>query len=451
MGHFSLIPFSVLGVPHRVAITGQQRCDQGRLAKDLTRICTEEAALFGELPLDRYLFQVTTVGDGYGGLEHRYSTSLLCNRNDLPLAPTADINGAAPPQPDEGYRRFLGLCSHEYFHLWNVKRIRPQALMDTDLSVEAHTRLLWAFEGITSYYDDLTLVRSGCIDEASYLELLARAITRVLRTPGRLVQTLAESSFDAWTKLYKADENAPNAIISYYAKGALVALALDLTIRHRTDGAKSLDDVMRALWQRHGRTGLGVPERGVEALAAQVSGLDLDAFFAQALDSTEDIDLTPLLAHLGIELRLRQARGPEDQGGLANGTAQPPAGQPVGPVLGVRLQPQAREAVIASVLAGGAALTAGLAAGDMIVAVDGLRATPENLHGLIARTPLGTEVQVHAFRRDELMTFEVRPLPAPTDTCELRILDAAPPEAQARRAAWLAPLAPSIPSPAPSP
>lgn len=439
MGRFSLIPFAVCGVPHRMAISGRHRCDEARLQRDLTRICTEQAALFGELPLDRYLFLVTAVGDGYGGLEHRYSTSLLCSRDDLPQT-RATPQGAPASPPTEGYRRFLGLCSHEYFHLWNVKRIRPQALMDGDLSGEVHTRLLWACEGITSYYDDLTLVRSGCIDEASYLELLAQGITRVLRTPGRLVQTLAESSFDAWTKLYKADENAPNAMISYYAKGALVALALDLTIRHRTQGARSLDDVMRALWERHGRTGVGVPERGVEALAAEVSGLDLGPFFAQALDSTEDIDLAPLLAQMGIGLRLRPARGPKDQGGLANGKSSGTPEPPAGPVLGVRLQPQASEAVIATVLTGGAALAAGLAAGDTVIAVDGIRASRDNLDTLIARVQPGAEVRVHAFRRDELMTLTLCPLPAPLDTCELRLLEAAPPETAERRAAWLGPV-----------
>ncbi len=446
MGRFSLIPFSVLGVPHRMAISGRHHCDESRLRRDLTRICTEQAALFGELPLDRYLFLVAAVGDGYGGLEHSYSTSLLCSRDDLPQAPVPPQNPGAPTtdKPSEGYRRFLGLCSHEYFHLWNVKRIRPQTLMDGDLSGEVHTRLLWAFEGITSYYDDLTLVRSGCIDEAGYLDLLAQTITRVLRTPGRLVQTLGQSSFDAWTKLYKADENAANAIISYYVKGALVALALDLTIRRRTQGARSLDDVMRALWERHGRTGIGVPERGVEELAAEVTGLDLGPFFSQALDSTEDIDLAPLLVPMGIGLRLRASRGPKDLGGPGDGQPAKNPGSPgtsAGPILGVRLQPQGSEAVIATVLTGSAALAAGLAAGDAVIAVDDIRATRDNLDGLIARVQPGAEVRVHAFRRDELLTFAVRPLPPPADTCELYLLEHALPEAAARRAAWLAPSA----------
>jgi predicted metalloprotease with PDZ domain len=304
MGCFERIAFDLAGVPHRVALTGRQYADKARLESDLLRICAEHAALFGELPIDRYLFLVTALGEGYGGLEHRFSTSLLCSRNDLPH-PTDE-------KRTDAYVRFLGLCSHEYFHLWHVKRIRPLALLDGALDREIHTRTLWAFEGITSYYDELALVRSGRIDVRTYLGLLAATITRLARTPGREVQTLAESSFDAWTKFYKQDENAPNAIVSYYVKGALVALALDLTIRAGTQGQASLDDVMRVLWSRYGRTGLGVPEHGVEAVATEVSGLDLDGFFSTALDGTAELDLEPLLAGVGIAMRLRPADGPKD-------------------------------------------------------------------------------------------------------------------------------------------
>jgi len=426
MGRFDLLPFTVRGVPHALVLSGRHRADSDRLQRDLARVCEQHAALFGELPVDRYLFLTTLVGDGYGGLEHRFSTSLLASRDDLPTA------GGEPPS--EGYRRFLGLASHEYFHLWHVKRIRPRALAEADLRGETHTRLLWAFEGITSYYDDLALVRSGVIDERAYLELLAQGISRVLRTPGRLVQTVAESSFDAWTKLYKADENAPNAIVSYYAKGALVALALDLIIRRGTNGASSLDHVMRALWERHGRTGVGVEERGIEALADKVSGLDLADFFARALDSTEDIDLAPLLAELGIEARLRAARGPKDQGGIGNGEPAPACPQPT---LGVRLQPTGSDPMLQNVLTGSAAEQAGLAPGDTLVAIDGLRVTRDNLDGLLARIPEGAEVSIHAFRRDELIEVRARPQPAPLDTCELVLIADAPPAAAERRAAWL--------------
>jgi predicted metalloprotease with PDZ domain len=304
---------------------------------------------------------------------------------------------------------------------------------DNGLEREVHTRTLWAFEGITSYSDNLALVRSGRLDVHGYLEMLAETVTRVMRNPGRLRQSVAESSFDAWTKFYKQDENAPNAIVSYYGKGALVALVLDLTMRLETDNAKSLDDLMRALWERHGRNGIGVPERGVEALAVEVSALDLDAFFAQALDSTEDLDLAELLAPFGIELRLRAQKDPKDLGGVAD----QPAETPPKSTLGLRLLPTGAEPVIGVVPTGSAAQEAGLAPGDTLVAVDGIRVTRENLDILVGGVAAGSEVTVHAFRRDELMRFQARPRPAPADTCELRLLPDAPSEAARRRAAWL--------------
>ena len=233
MGRFDFRRFSAAGVDHEIALTGRHRADLERLCSDLKRICEYHAGMFGALPkMSRYLFLVTAVGEGYGGLEHSTSTSLLCKREDLPKAGEESIT--------EGYRRFLGLCSHEYFHLWNVKRIRPEALRRADLAAERYTRQLWAFEGITSYYDDLALVRSGLIPAESYLETLARTITRVMRGAGRLKQSLSDSSFDAWTKFYKPDENSPNAVVSYYAKGSLVAFALALRIRACTGGQRTL-------------------------------------------------------------------------------------------------------------------------------------------------------------------------------------------------------------------
>ncbi|MBK1732922.1 M61 family metallopeptidase [Thiococcus pfennigii] len=425
MGRFRIVPFEVADVPHWLVLTGRYHADESRLAADLTRVCGQHAALFGELPIDRYLFLAMVTGDGYGGLEHRYSSSLLCARDDLPE------RSEGPPA--EGYRRFLGLCSHEYFHLWHVKRIRPHALCEADLSREVHTRTLWAFEGITSYYDDLALVRSGCIDERAYLGLLAENLSRVTRNPGRRVQSVAASSFDAWTKFYKQDENAPNAIVSYYAKGALVALALDLTIRRETQGGRSLDDLMRALWARFGRTGRGLGERDIEALAAEIAGRDLGDLFDRALDGTEDLDLAPLLADVGIALRLRPARGPKDLGGLVDAVDEGPPP----PTLGIRLQPAGTDPVVLNVLTGSAAERAGIAPGDTLVAIDGLRVTRDNLAGLLGRAATAGTVTVHAFRRDELMTFAVEPRPAPADTCELRLIADAAPGVLARRAAWL--------------
>jgi predicted metalloprotease with PDZ domain len=429
MGVFDRVAFDLAGVPHRMAITGRHRADKARLEADLSRICAEHAALFGELPIDRYLFLVTSVGEGYGGLEHRFSTSLLCSRNDLPHF--------SDDKRSESYIRFLGLCSHEYFHLWHVKRIRPLALMDGSLDREVHTRTLWAFEGITSYYDELALVRSGRIDTRTYLGLLAATITRLLRTPGREVQTLAESSFDAWTKFYKQDENAPNAIVSYYVKGALVALALDLTIRAGTQGRASLDDVMRELWSRYGRTGVGVPERGVEAVAAEVSGLDLDAYFAAALDGTAELDLEPLFAGVGIGMRLRPAGGPKDQGGCLD-CFDP---REAHPTLDLRLRPGGTEAIVQNVIRGGPGERAGIAPGDVLVAVDGLRATPENLESLVVRAAGVSGVKVHLFRRDELIEVLAFPAQARADTCDLMLLESVPETVLDARARWLAGLA----------
>ena len=262
MSDFASASFEAGGARHDIAVSGRHRGDLDRLARDLARVCQWQCDLFGgapdsRAPFDRYLFQVTAVGDGYGGLEHRSSTSLLCKRGELPQPGVAKVT--------DDYRRFLGLASHEYFHSWNVKRIKPAAFVPYDLGGENYTRQLWAFEGITSYYDDLALVRSGVIDHASYLELLGRAITTVLRNPGRHVQSVADSSFDAWIKHYRRDENSPNAVVSYYAKGSLVALSLDLILRAN---GSSLDFAMRALWQQFGRTGTGVPEDGIARLAS---------------------------------------------------------------------------------------------------------------------------------------------------------------------------------------
>ena len=427
MGRLERVPFQVRGVDHALVLAGRHHGDLTRLGTDLARVCECHAALFGTLPVDRYLFLATVMGEGYGGLEHRFSCALICSRDDLPAV------GAVAREAPEGYRRFLGLCSHEYFHLWHVTRIRPAVLVGADLSSEVHTRLLWVFEGFTSYYDDLALVRSGVIGLAAYLQLLAENLTRVLRTPGRLLQTLAESSFDAWTKFYRQDENGPNAVVSYYAKGALVALALDLTLRQGTAGRVTLDDLMRALWVRHGETGVGVPERGVESLAAELSGMDLDGFFAAAVDGTGDLDLQPLLASVGLAMRLRPATGPKDFGGQVESFTPIPLLVP--PTLGVRLRPGSRDAVLQNVYSGSAGEAAGLAPGDQVVAVGGLRATAENLDRLVAaaKGPL----LLHVFRQDELLELAADPRPAPADTCELMLALDATSAQTAARGAWL--------------
>ena len=393
MGSFTLTCFKACGVPHEIAISGRHDCDVERLSADLQRICEWQIRFFGEpAPMTRYVFLVTAVGEGYGGLEHRASSALLCSRNDLPYSGMQGLS--------EGYRTFLGLCSHEYFHTWNVKRIKPAAFMPYQLGRENYTTLLWAFEGFTSYYDDLALLRSGVIELKDWLEVTAKTIGNVERGPGRRQQTLAESSFDAWSKFYRPDENTPNAVVSYYSKGALVALALDLTLRRNTHGKISLDDTMRALWLRHGKTGIGVADDDIRLISEELSGIDLRRFFADAVHGTGELALKKLLAPYAIKLDWEPAKIPS---------------------LGIKTASENDELKLATVYSQGAAQAAGLSAGDILLAIDGLRVTPASIDRQLARHQPGDSIKVHAFRRDELMEFKVRLDPPPVETVKLTL------------------------------
>jgi predicted metalloprotease with PDZ domain len=248
MGPFWSGSFSARGVPHRFVVAGAAASfDGARLLADTQKICETEIRFWHDNkkpPYKNYLFMLNAVDDGYGGLEHRNSTALICTRKDLPRL--------GDPKISDGYTTLRGLISHEYFHTWNVKRLRPAEFESYRYGHENYTELLWFFEGFTSYYDDLLLRRAGLLDNAGYLKRLTTTVNQVLQAPGRQVQSVAEASFDAWVKYYRPDENTPNATISYYTKGALVALCLDLTLRTegRTTHEATLDDVMRALWKR---------------------------------------------------------------------------------------------------------------------------------------------------------------------------------------------------------
>ncbi len=418
--------FSLDGIDHAIAVTDGGHFDIDRICADLARVCAEHAALFGELPVGRYLFLTLATDDGYGGLEHWDSTSLVCKRSDLP--------GVNMARPAKGYKQFLGLCSHEYFHLWNVKRIRPARLAGADLGTEAYTELLWAFEGITSYYDDLALARSGVIETTDYLELLASVVSRVMRGRGRMLQSIAESSFDAWTRFYKQDENAPNAIVSYYAKGALVALGLDVQLRLLSQDRACLDDLMRRLWARFGNTGRGVPERGIEGEVEGLLGRPLDGFFDEFVYGTAELPLANWFAQLGIGFRLRAARGADDNGGT---DAAPPS-DPAPKELGARYEASAGGLKLGSVFAGGAAQQAGLAPGDVLIALDGERLDGGNLRELLARAA-GDAVDAHYFRRGRLMVTRLPVCDASADTCDLWLLndEQLSSAVRERRAAWL--------------
>jgi len=413
MGTFDEFGFTVEQVPHRMTLTGRQRADKARLARDLSRICATAIRFWeDEAPFQDYLFQVMVTANGYGGLEHGNSTSLLCSRDDLPLP-------SEPERPGDKYRTFLGLCSHEYFHAWLVKRIKPAVLMPPDLERENHTPLLWVFEGFTSYYDDLLLARAGVISTADYLELLGQQISRYLKTPGRHVQSVTESSFDAWTKYYKQDENTPNSVVSYYIKGALVALCIDLTLRQQSGNRLRLDDVMRLLWREHGKPGVGVEPDTVQRLVERVSGRDWSTEWAVWLDGTGELPLKPLLEAQGVGVTLKADNAP--------------AGQTLA-VLGVRGAAAEGGFQLQYVWRKGAAAAAGLSAGDVIIAVEGLK-TGAQLEKVIASYPVDGTLCIHAFRRDELMEFKVRPQAAPLETCVLTL----PGEGDPRRLAeqWI--------------
>ena len=427
IGRFSHAQFNAAGVRHDIVISGRHNADLVRICVDLKEICEHHVSFYGELPkMERYLFQVAAVGEGYGGLEHRSSTSLICKRSDLPQLTENTVS--------DGYRQFLGLCSHEYFHLWNVKRIRPKVLQYPDLSKEVHTTLLWAFEGITSYYDDLALVRSGRITQQSYLELLAKQITRLQRCSGRFKQTLAESSFDAWTKFYKQDENAINSIVSYYNKGALFSLCLDLLIRQKSGGKFSLDNVMRELWIKYGKTDIGLEEGEIERIAGEFSGFDLSDFFLRYLHQTEELPVKDLLEGVGIGLRYFPATDKTDTGGLLKEQTE---NQKVVLVLGVQFVAENRDIRITTVYDNGAAQKAGLSAGDIIVAVDGVRIGADQLEQSIAAAVPDNIIKIHAFRRDELMVFDVKPEAAPNDTCRLWLMSEASEDQVNNRKEWL--------------
>jgi len=419
MGRLALQRFEVCGVPHRIALSGRvARLDLDRVGADLARLCETQVRMFEPRsrhpPFDRYEFLALAVDDGYGGLEHRNSSALIFRRDDLPHI--------GMKEPTEGYRRVLGLVSHEYFHAWNVKRIRPRAFVPYDLTRENTTRLLWAFEGFTAYYDELMLARSGLLTQAQYLEELGRTISTVMQRTGRLKQSLSDSSFDAWIKYYRQDENAPNSVVSYYQKGALVALALDLAIRHESGGRRSLDDVMRWLWRGYRAAGPGYPgigEDGIVEAVVQATGLDLARTVHAWTEGTRDPDLATLLQAVGIRLQRRLALE-----------------SPHFALLGLKLQTAGTECRVAQVFDGGAAQQAGLAAGDVLVAMDHLRVTPARLDALLARYAPGDTVQVLAFRREELLPFQLKLAAQAPPRFVLEVDERAGTTAKRNRARW---------------
>jgi len=387
MGEFQLVQWQSHGTPHCMAIQGCiNPIDTARLADDLKAICSATIDLFEpkshKAPFKNYLFLVNAVLNGYGGLEHRNSTALLCRRDQIPQDKVL--------YEENAYREFLGLCSHEYFHAWLVKRIQPKAFQPYQLDRRNHTRLLWLFEGFTSYYDDLQLFRSRRIDLKTYLKLVADNWNSILRGPGRQKQSLTDSSFDAWTKYYQADENTPNAVVSYYGKGALLALGLDLQIRAFSKNKHSLDDLMRLLWQKHGVTMNGIAEEGMDDLLHELLG---DGFIktwkemkSKYIFGTEDIPIQKWISSKLISAK------PKSESKLEKLKLQ----------FGMRHTDSNGWLKVTHVLDGGVAQAAGLAAGDLLASINGQRITSSRWDKVLGGLTEGQSISI-CFYRDDFM------------------------------------------------
>jgi predicted metalloprotease with PDZ domain len=417
LGDAVVRPLDAPGAPHELVLAGELGpWDVDRSAADVAAIVREQRALWGDTPYDHYTF-LNVVNEARGGLEHLDSTLMMTNRRATSTR--------------EAYVGWLGLVSHEFFHTWNVKRLRFAPLGPFDYEHEVYTPSLWVAEGLTSYYDDLTLVRAGLITEGEYLKRISDQLKGVQETPGRGVQTLSQASADAWIKYYRKDENTVNTGISYYSKGMLVGWLLDARIRCETDGARSLDDVMRAAYARHGGERGYTPDE-FEAVIAEVAGTPLTAELDSWLRSTDELDFAPALACLGLRFVDPDAR----QTAAADAPAEPedpPAGW-----LGAGFEARQARHVVTEVKRGTPAWHAGLNVGDELVAIDGFRVPTDGPDEIWKTLRPGATVRLTVSRRGR-----IRDLPAtlgekPKDRWKIEVDPDAPAPAAERRAAWLA-------------
>src|SRR5256712_106102 len=380
--------FTARGVRHELVVWGRGDFDGLRVVADLIKIIDAEAGIFGGLPYpDRYLFILHLNDKSRGGLEHRRSCALI--------VPRFSFVQKTP------YEDFLLLVAHEFFHLWNVKRVRPSAFTPYDWTRENHTRLLWAMEGLTSTYEVVTLLRAGLVTPQRFLEIWAERTTQLLRTPGRLRTSLSQASFDAWIKHYRPDESTANTTVSYYLKGSIVGFLLDLELRRRSGGAKSLDDLVRTLFEKHGRPP-GLPEDGVEKAATDLIGdRSLHEWFQRAIHSTEELELDEALAGVGLKPVLAPAGGADDKGGAEQDPDDaPPPDARNRSWIGATLREETGALEIASVADRAPAHAGGLAARDASIAADGFLA---DLKQRLARAPPRQTLRPALLRMDELV------------------------------------------------
>jgi predicted metalloprotease with PDZ domain len=376
---FKTVTFDVRGVPHRFVFDGEGNYEPERIGRDAQKIAETAARMMGDVPFRDYTFQLMISPTSSGGLEHLNSTALIWRRFNF--------------KPETAYRDFLGLVAHEYFHAWNVKRIRPDALGPFDYTGENYTRLLWVAEGVTNYYEDLLVRRAGLMTDRDYLARVANMIRTLQNTPGRLEMSIEEASFDAWIKYYRPNENTINSSVSYYDKGGVVAMLLDLEIRRRSAGAKSLDDVMRYLYAEFARRGRNFTPEDFQRAAELAAGASLEDFFRRYVRGREELDYNAAFAAAGLQLLTTAA-------GDATQTAPPQR-----PHFGANLRMEGERLLVTNVPAGTPAYNFGLYAGDQIIAVDGYRVNLESFGARILERKPDDEVRLAVFRGDELRTL----------------------------------------------
>ena len=381
------------GIPHRILLCGRGgNFEAHQVETDVGKITEAAIRLMGSSPLQHYTF-FYHLGDSsewpvMGGLEHKHSTSIVVGRTSF--------------RPEETYRHVLGVTSHEYFHLYNVKRIRPRVLGPFDYTKENYTHLLWAMEGSTDYFCDLILLRAGLLTTPKYLEEVGKKIRSYLNTPGRKVASLEQLSFNAWIDEYKRYEETPNQSISYYLKGDLATMCLDLEIRHRTEGKTSIETVFRTLWEEYGQKDRGLEETEILSVANRVTGLDLTDFFQHYISGTTEIDFGVFLGYAGLKVEAEEKPpGKEDE--------------PIPGWLGITTKEEAGHVRIRSVLEDSPGRRAGLSPGDEIIALDGQRLASTDLSKELKRFPPGSSIEVTVFRRGLLTSVPAETGKAPPE------------------------------------
>lgn len=398
IGEFDCTEFTVEGVTHHLVFTSQHFGDTQRLSRDVAKLCQHHITLFGEVPFKEYWFITHLLESGFGGLEHKNSTILQASRFDLP-------NPQKPGEMSDNYKTFLSLCSHEYFHAWNVCRIKPKEFIPYDLSQEVYTDQLWAYEGITSYYDDFSLYRTGLISFDDYLALLAKTATRVYRGKGETKQSVSQSSFYTWNKFYKQGPDAVNNIVSYYTKGSLIAIWLDLTIREHSKGQYSLDTLMKELWIHFGRPSMGTQTEDFINIANILCGCDISETFTQLLNATEKLELTNILSTVGINSTVVKFKKLSGLDTITSDDYQP--------FIGAQFKAQGLGLSITSVQEDTPAAHAGLAVGDILVAINGLKMSEHSIQQLAEHMTENTDMPCHYFRNDQLIESKIAFIDSP--------------------------------------